>query len=535
MGWGRRNDDSFDDYQKPFLGRVLDDALGLLWIILSAPFRLVAWILFEVFIGAPFRIVQGLIESLFGRNRSTSIRNLALGFPALVCGCGLIALTVFVWRTPAATIAGRYRAAGKEAKDAGKIDSALLYYSRLRLLEPSNYESIYQLALLNEMKGRRDLARNHMQQITPQDELGHPDARLWLAQDLMAMASGTREIEQARMHILKILTAMPNHPAANIVMAALDRRSGRASEAERRLRLVANVAPIARLQLADLLFTMKGREQEAMQQAAGARDEFLVRLKLRADDHQVRRDLVRALLYTREFQQALATVEQGAQQYPDQHFDRLAAHVLFYWGSQLGKNGPERWQRFSEAIDRSPKSGFVWGSLLKIGLDDPRDEQALRNMLTTLNKRNEHASGAWLVLGFLELHRGSQSDGMAALQHAKKIDSDSAVFGRRIITEARLSPTTALDLASAVCKVWPGPDSIQYRAQWLLEAKKPQEALVELEQISESQKNDPLYFFVLSQACERVGLFDKAKEHRTRAATLSVVQAATKKQEDNPE
>jgi predicted Zn-dependent protease len=100
-------------------------------------------------------------------------------------------------------------------------------------------------------------------------------------------------------------------------------------------------------------------------------------------------------------------------------------------------------------------------------------------------------------------------------------------MARQIIVEAKVSPTTSMDLATVTSQVWPGPESTQFRAQWLIAANKPQEALVELEQIAEARKHDAQFFLLLSQACERVGLFDKADEYRTRAASISVDQATS--------
>ena len=261
-----RHDDDYGSYETPWLRRVLDDTFGTLGGMIAGVFKGIGLVIYLT-LTAPLRWMGFIRTSLDEEQTSERTSNALMGAPAFVAGIALTSLVVAVAVSSAQSLGGRYRVAAKQAVEKGDSKTALMLYSRLRMLESGNPETTYELAMLHDKNGRRDLARNLMMQIAPTDQLGYPLAHAWLASQLINGRSSQQEIEVARTHLLRLLQIAPNHPQANALMAQLDVRSGRYAEAEQRLRTAVVENPAARLILAKLLARAFNRPKDAQAEA----------------------------------------------------------------------------------------------------------------------------------------------------------------------------------------------------------------------------------------------------------------------------
>jgi predicted Zn-dependent protease len=515
---GSRRDD-FDRFEKPFLGRVLDDVIGGTLRAVVWAFRGFAWVVFQLTLAAPLRLLGNWRAGLVDKRRNATILNMTLGLPAVAAGLTLATLATLIWRTSASEISGRYRAAAKEARDAGDVKSAMLYFERNRVKDSGNLEHAYELALLNELEGNVEKARNLMQQVANEDERVGPNAHAWLAAHMLSQPLSPSQVEVARTHINRVLKAAPDHPQANLLMARLNLTTGRISDAERCLQIASKASAEARLALAELLLAMPARRQEALREAKIAEASFRDAVKSDPKDHRARNSLIGALTLLDDFAGAARLAEEGETLYPKENYTEKRARIELLAGMRAPTSDATRWARFAKAYELGWKTPEVLGALLKIALNDPGDEQALRTMLDPYRRGgDEKAATSDLTLGLLSVHRGKAGEAQVLLQRVGKALPNAPLRARQTIEAARLAPTTAADMASALSKTWPDDYEMrQFHGAWMFRAGNAQEALVELESLLPHRQNDPGYFALLADVCRKVGLLDKAEDYRVRA------------------
>jgi tetratricopeptide (TPR) repeat protein len=389
-------------------------------------------------------------------------------------------------------------------------------------LESGNLDTTYDLAMLYDKTGRRDLARALMMQIAPIDRLGHPMAHAWLASRLISSRSTLQEIEIARTHLSRLLQLSPTHPQANELMAQLDVRSGRYPDAERRLRTAVQGNPAARLTLAIHLDGVN-RLQDAKNEAEEVRGYFEAELRRHPDDHQARESLVKCFMILRDYARAAAITQEGESIFPKSNYRENRALVYVAWANTLPPSDARRWPLFVDAFKTGPAVPLVLGALLKVALNDKQDETSLRSALDSFRQNKDAQAGsAELLLGLLSVHRGKPGEATAHFKRASELEPRSPALGARTVEAAQLEPTTVVDLTAALKTAWPeNADLRRFHGTALAAAKRLAESLVELEQLVNEGRRDAALFDTLAQVTARLGLQEKSELYKKRAMELS--------------
>jgi len=528
----RRDDDDFRSYETPWLRRVIDDTFGVLGGTIVGAFKAIGLVIFLT-VTAPLRWMGFVRTNLDDERTNERTSNALLGIPAVVIGMLLVGLVVAVAVSPAQSLGGRYRIAAKKAVDEGDTKKALLLYSRLRLLESGNPETTYELAMLHDKTGRRDLARSLMMQIAPTDDLGYPLAHAWLASQLINSRSSQQDVEIARTHLLRLLQIAPNHPQANALMAQLDVRSGRYAEAEQRLRTAVVENPGARLILAKLLARAFNRPNDAKIEANEVRKHFENELRRKADDHTARESLAESFLLLGEHERAAALMKEGATLFPKENYGDKLALVYTDWAGSLPRSDARRWSLFADAFKQGAGTPGVLGTLLKLALDDPRDELALRAVLDPYRPNKDAKAGsAELLLGLLSVHRSKIGLATEHFKRAIELEPRSPNLAAMSIEAARLSPHTVVDLTAALKTAWPDrPELRRFHGIALAAAGRMAEALVELEQLAVEGRRDAVLYETLGEVTSRLGLQEKSERYKKQALELSPIPRAAKETE----
>jgi len=519
---GRRDDDDFRSYEVPWFRRVLDDTFGVLFGTIIGFFKGVGLVILLT-LTAPLRWMGFLQTSIEEEGAAHRTSNALFGIPAVLVGGSLIALVVAVAVTPAATLGGRYRVEAQKATKDGDTKKALMLYSRLRLLESGNPETTYELAMLHDKTGRRDLARSLMMQIAPTDQLGYPQAHAWLASQLVHSRSSPQEVEIARTHLLRLLQIAPDHPQANALMAQLDVRSGRYAEAEQRLRTAVVGNPSARLILAKLLARVFNRKNDAKVEANEVRLHFEAELRRKPEDHASRESLAETYMLLGEYERATAVMKEGVTLFPDQSYREKLALVYADWATTMPRGDARRWPLFSDAFKNGPATPGVLGTLLKVSLDDPGDELSLRAALDPFRQNKDTQAGsAEMLLGLLSVHRGKSGEATIHFKRAGELEPRSPSLAAMTIEAARLSPHSMVDLTSALKTGWPDrPELRRFHGIALAAAGRMAESLVELEQLANEGRRDATLYDTLAEVTSRLGLQEKSERYKKLALELS--------------
>jgi tetratricopeptide (TPR) repeat protein len=517
-----RRDDDYRSHEVPWLRRVLDDTYGLLAGAVVGAIRGVFHFLF-LLVTAPLRWTGFIRSSLDDQESKDRTANALMGIPAVVAGIGLIWLVFVVTTAPGYTIGGRYRIEAKKAQENGDFKTALLLYTRLRTVESGNLETTYDLAMLYDKTGRRDLARSLMMQIAPLDRLGHPMAHVWLATQLINPRSTPQEIEIARTHLLRLLQLSPTHPQANALMAQLDVRSGRFAEAEQRLRTAVEGNPGARLILAKLFARFLNRPKDAKVEAEEVRAYFEAELRRNPEDHQARETLAECFMLMGDHARAVTIMKEGEALFPKSHYQEKLALVYGDWANTLPRSDARRWPLFIDAFKHGAAVPQVVGALLKVALDDKQDEMALRAALDSFRKNKDAQAGsAELLLGLLSVHRGKPGEAAAHFKRAGELEPLSPSLGAMSVDAARLEEITVLDLAIALKTAWPDrADLRRFHGIALAAAGKRAESLVELELLVNEGRRDASLFDTLADVTAKLGLQEKSEQYKKRAMELS--------------
>jgi tetratricopeptide (TPR) repeat protein len=532
MARRRRRDDDYGSYEVPWFRRVLDDTFGTLFGMVIGFFKAVGLVLWLT-LTAPLRWMGFIQTSLDEEGATHRTSNALLGIPAVLVGGALLALVIAVAITPAATLGDRYRVEAQKAAKDGDTKKALLLYSRLRLLESGNPETTFELALVQDKIGRRDLARSLMMQIAPTDTLGYPQAHAWLASQLVHSRSSPQEVEVARTHLLRLLQLAPDHPQANALMAQLDVRSGRYAEAEQRLRTAIVGNPSARLILAKLLARVFNRKDDAKIEAGEVKQYFEAVLRQKPDDHATRESLAETYMLLADYDKAAALMKEGETLFPNNSYREKLALVYADWATTLPRGDAKRWQVLGEAFKNGPATPGVLGTLLKISLDDKGDEQSLRATLEPIRQaKDAQAGSAEMLLGLLSVHRGKSGEATIHFKKASELESRSASLAAMTIEAARLSPQSMVDLTAALKTAWPDrPELRRFHGIALAASGRMAESLVELEQLANEGRRDATLFDTLAEVTSRLGLQEKSDRYKKQALELSPFPKAADKDE----
>lgn len=517
----RRRDDDYRSYEVPWFRRVLDDTFGTLFGMIVGFFKAVGLVLWLT-LTAPLRWMGFIQTSLDEEGATHRTSNALYGIPAVLVGGALLALVIAVAVTPAATLGGRYRVEAQKASKDGDNKKALLLYSRLRLLESGNPETTYELAMLHDKTGRRDLARSLMMQIAPTDTLGYPQAHAWLASQLVHSRSSPQEVEVARTHLLRLLQLAPDHPQANALMAQLDLRSGRYAEAEQRLRTAVVGDPSARLLLANLLARVLNRKDDAKVEANELRNHFEAELRRKPDDHASRGSLAEAYNLLGDYEKSAALMKEGDALFPNQGYREKLALVYAEWATKVPRGDARRWQLLNDAFKNGPAVPAVLGVMLKIALDDRSDELSLRAALDPFRQsKDPQAGSAELLLGLLSVHRGKAGEAKAHFKRAIELEPRSVNLASMSIEAAKLSPHSMVDLTAALKTAWPDrPELRRIHGIALALSGRMAESLVELEQLAAEGHRDAMLFDTLGEVTSRLGLQEKSERYKKQALEL---------------
>ncbi|HVJ79976.1 MAG TPA: tetratricopeptide repeat protein, partial [Planctomycetia bacterium] len=454
-------------YRTPWLRRQLDAFLHTVFHYVGMLLRAVVKGVYGLFIGLPLALGGSWLLRLRQSELGSRVWNFLLGIPALAGTVGIIVLAIAVVTPQAAEkVLGNYRKAAAAAKKENQVKEAIVYYSRLRLIDSSNPEYTLELAKLYESIGDHDRAHALMNELTPPDSPGQPAAHLWQALNLLrTKAPSVRSQEAARVHLARVLQTNPDHLEANRLMIQLDLQTRRFAEAEQRLRRLAPTDSQSRVGLASLL-TMRGRLEEARREARVAEERLAGEIKLEPDDVRLRTLLAEARFAAQDFAGSLAAADEGyrvatARSSPlAPSLSSQGARTLLAWGAATPAADPERWKRLMAAFDREPSDPMVAGALLKVALADPTDEATFLKTLPTV-VGDEKRRSAELVLGAYSALRTTAGEATTHFQRATALDPKAPEHFERILTAAQLRPDASLDVIEAGRKVWPDQPGLQ--------------------------------------------------------------------------
>lgn len=384
----------------------------MFWSLLAAP------------IVYPADLLQRMIGSV--EERDSGVWQDRLHFGDFFCGlasilaAGAVALVAILAWTGSEKLELKYADAAYAAIQNRDFPRAVIACQRLAELQPADRKYRYFLALAHAGVGETERAVGLMQTLAPADELGYPQAQLWIVERQLGQlspqdADALRDVES---RLIRLRSQPEVGPAATLLLVRLYFLTGRAAFVlnEPSLRAAAEGEPELHL---SLLQASVGRisPTSLRQSAQKLSDHFGGKLKTTPTDLASRRSAIGAEILVGDFAATTQLLREGLTLHPnDEDLQRLwgAAAVAQAQAAQFAPTSPELRKRLAQdavqALELRPQSSSDYvlqsAQMLRLAGDFGEAERRYRQVL-------DKAPAARLELAEMLAANGREAEAVA--------------------------------------------------------------------------------------------------------------------------
>ncbi len=542
--WRRRSRDEFAFVEAgPTLGerfanawhaRGIGRVLRLLWLLVSLPFRLLAFLLSPLLWWR-----HGQRDDL---PAARSYLHLLQGLPAIVVALAVIAIAgVVVGRE--SSLRDTYRAAAATAYQADLPEDAQVYYERLFRLDGGSAETRLFLGLTLEKLGRKQEAEGLILGVANGDAGGDPRANRWTAARILSDPESLRnrgQLQQAYKHLIKAEEALPQDVTVKLDLVKYHLAFGQTAKAIPKLAAAASSDPALNYDLARL-YVATGDADAARRSMERAEKYFRRQLAQTPDDRRSRLLLATCVANVGRFEDAVKILGEGTVVDPEGPYGSAIAKIYISaydrHATQAQPDYRAMMTALREALRFDAKSADAAVRLATFGernagqpgtvapTVDPGVEAAAREMLQRLLASGEQPPAVHMALGLKAWRSNALSQAQWHFERAYQLDPTLSGVANNLAWVMSHQPNAdlkrALEIIDPVVNKF--PDVAHFhdtRGEIYLRMERWNEALHDLETALPTLRNDPRIHESLASAYEGLDQSDMAAEHRREAAKL---------------
>jgi tetratricopeptide (TPR) repeat protein len=460
-----------------------------------------------------------------GHPDETSILNALWGLPALFALGAVVVVAGAIWTMPTSQLIHEYSDAGRRRLQVGDYVSAMECYQRLAQLGVDDPELRYRLALTEFGLGRQDRAVKMMAELASIERPGYVPAHVWWARRYLVLSSQTQSLEAltyAEQHLRWALQQKTEDLESHALLGQLCIASDRGAEAIQHLRLVVDVHPELRLQLARA-YQLTGRKQQAESEARSAMAHFRQLLESHKDNHAARLECARIAQFLEDYPQATSLLREGLARSNIPAFRSALATAFAAWAAFLGQQPAQESNELLQTIVEGLRYDATHEGLLHSLLAfAQRDREATdRALAASQSIMADGARGpAWPLLLAIRAHRqGQLTEARAYYEQVHQTAPNVSVVSNNLAWllahNEPLDLPRALQLIDDAVSRWPhNADYRDTRGHVLMRMEHWNEALAELEIVRFARPNDPNLRLALAEVYDRLGMHELANIER---------------------
>jgi tetratricopeptide (TPR) repeat protein len=460
-----------------------------------------------------------------GHPDEASILNAIWGLPALFALGAVVVVAGAVWTMPTSQLIHEYSDAGRRHLQASNYVSAMGCYQRLAQLGVDDQELRYRLALTEFGLGRHDRAVKMMAELASIERPGYVPAHVWWARRYLVVSSEAQSLEAlsyAEQHLRWALQQKTESLEAHALLGQLCIASNRGAEAIQHLRLVVDVYPELRLQLARA-YQLAGRKLLAESEARSAMSHFRQLLDSHKDNHAARLECARIAQFLEDFPQATSLLREGLARSNIPAFRSALAAAFASWATFLGQQPAEESSELLQTIVEGLRYDATHEGLLHslLAFAQRNQEATDRALAASQSIMADGARGPALPL-LLALHahrQGQLAEARAYYEQAHHSAPNVSVVSNNLAwLLAHNEPVDlprALQLIDDAVSRWPhNVDYRDTRGHVLMRMERWNEALAELEVVLHARPGDPNLRLALADVYDHLGMHELANLER---------------------
>lgn len=460
----------------------------------------------------------------------TSTRNprwLLMGMPALLVGCAVMACPAIV-SSRSDRLKRQYAAAARDAMARDDMNEAELLYRRLVRETPGDAVPRMRLAELAEEQGDIERARELMRRIAPLPNGGHPEAHLWLAQDLAGRDQPLTaiEAESMRSHLRRVVRLRPSLIDAQEMLARAYLADGRVAAAAEHLKVAAEQRPALRLQLAQV-YARQGKMANAQAELRKVIEYCRRRLEAEPDLVDERLLWAQAEVLKGNSMAAANALDDASLPTSDPRRMAVQSAVHVQQSDALRQQEPPQYalalDHLWQALELTPHSPAVLNRLSLLAHEDVAAQATIRQQLEQQVTDGEESAGMYMVLGTIALDLEDYDLAASHFERGRELAPGIIELTSNLAWSlANCDPPQlerALQLSAEVIEFGsPDPKNmVEFRVMRglvLAEAKRWEEAIAELEDVVRVASDRQRVHLALAMAYDAIGMTDAAAVHR---------------------
>lgn len=446
------------------------------------------------------------------------------GLPAVFVAGACLTVVASFGERPGVHILDRYNAAIDAAIASDDFETAELFLHKLLQIDDSRADVRYRLAQLAERRGEMTRAKDMMEQLAPENSVGHPGAHFWVAKKMLA--SQTQFTEQQTDQLIHHLTAATNDQAirsqAHLLLAQLYSAKRQFTLAIKHFQAIVDKeqkwhAAIGKAHLA------LGERHLATREFGRAREYFQNRMTQNPEDIDARLGLAEAWVLLGNLTKAESILEQGVTgQNAQRCREALAAIYVLQFDSQSNEKEPDEAARLTlleKALRLAPNHLEALLRLTKYLQATGIAGQKARNAMQEALANGEAPAVLHLILGTMAAQQGMLDLAKMHMEQATRLEPQSPVVLNNLAwVLAQQKPpqlNEALVLVNqAVDRMPNNPEIRETRGQILARMERWSEAIVDLELALQSLKGNAQLHQTVAEAYQHLGNVEMAQRHK---------------------
>ncbi len=461
--------------------------------------------------------------------RGRDWKTFLLGIPALAVGLLVIVLGCLCINLSPRELQARYQSEAQAAFKNQDYPRAQTCYERIVILDGSDPEFTFRLALIRENTGDLAQAATLMRSLAPEDRKGYPPAHYWWARKILAAdAQSPRSLASAEAHLLRALDGeVEDRNAVHGLLGSLYLNSGKLEDAEYHLTRAVASKPIFRLPLARV-YVLRGNPTRARQEAELAVRFFRERAKADPIDIPNRLAWADAESFLENFPTAIQILEEGLAVSQDPLYHLAIARVYTGWfdykKQQQEVSAGELIALLDQGLRHDPANRDLLNRILEqLHTGGPQADEARQALRNALAKGGTALGPIHFALAIDAHVRGDTDSERFHLDRAWDLDPKSSLVANNLawLLSQPPSPDYARALALASTAIEREPSNAAFRdtrGKIFLAQGRWKEALSDLEVVLSKSPETPGLHIALAECYQNLGQPLLADEHKKLAA-----------------
>jgi tetratricopeptide (TPR) repeat protein len=446
------------------------------------------------------------------------------GLPALAAGCGIVVLLLLRLSISANEMEARYLDRAQNAFKAKDYAEAMVCYERLASLGQDRPENLYEMAFSLAAQGETERAFKIMNQLAPLDETGYGQAHVWQAAYHWRNFASSQQRKLAESHLKSALQAgVADVDAVHALLGELYVRTGKPEEAGTHLARAVESRPQMRLLYATAL-EAQGKKSQAAEQAKMAANFYRTRAEADRKDRPARIGWAQAVLFLKDFPQALTILRDGFELSGDSAYRPAQAQLCLAWHDFLVQTKDDavakRWDLLQKGLELDSTNAQLIDRLTGyLGGGGAEGEKASALIRQTLAK-GEATAISHFLLGLDAWQRNSKDEAELHWDRANQLAPNVPVIANNLafllaFDAKKTDLPRALKLIDLVIEQAPqNPTYRDTRGKIYARMGKWKEALADLELVNARDTNFPGIHAILAEIYAQLNDPGMAAEHR---------------------